>query len=300
VAPPLTPAWYKARKTGVGSSEAAEAVGRSQWRTPLDLYLVKTGAVPEFQGNTSTRIGQALEPLIRSLFEEQMQRRAWTGQPPMLRSKAHPYMLATCDSFLDGDEILECKWTRYGEAWGEQGTDAIPEEVILQAQQQMIVTGGRRVWVAVLVEAAFKVYFVDREGDLIEWMIGEERVFWNKVLDKEPPPVNPDHKAALGAVRALYGGQIEPVAVHLSAEGDKARERLNGIRETITALEREADGLKARLLGEIGSAEFGIGADGSGLKREFRKACEYTVKRDESVILKRVEKLPKRLLLKEN
>jgi putative phage-type endonuclease len=299
VAPPATPAWYKARRTGIGSSEAAEAVGRSVWRTPLDCYNRKIGLVAEFEGNVHTRIGNAVEPLIKLLFREQIQKELSDENPPMVRSVANPYMLATCDAFVGESDILECKWTSHGDAWGEQGTDQIPEEVILQAQQQMSVTGRKRVWIGVLVEAHFRIYVVEREGELIDYLVSEERTFWNRVLDRDPPSVDPDHKAALRAVNALYRGKIEPFAIELSPETDKLRQRLEGLREAETAIGKEISSCKASILSEMGSAEYAIGSDGSGLKRILVKASEYTVKRDETIMLKRA-KLPKQLILKDS
>jgi putative phage-type endonuclease len=307
VAAPLTPAWYKARRTGIGSSEAAEAVGRSLERTSLDLYNRKIGLVPEFDGNTDTRIGRAIEPVIKLIFREQLHKEFSDGNPPMVRSLANPFMMATCDSFVGDDEIFEAKWTsnrkfKYGwqpDPWGEQGTDQIPEEVILQAQQQMSVTGRKRVWVGVLVECNFRVYVVEREDELIDWLVSEERGFWDRVLDRDPPSVAPDHKAALRAVQALYRGKIEPFGIHLSPEVDKLRQRLEGLREAETAIGKEISACKTAILAEMGTAEYAIGSDGSGLKRCYVKASEYTVKRDEAIMLKRA-KLPKQLLLKDS
>jgi hypothetical protein len=264
----------------------------------LDLYLVKTGGVPEFQGNLHTRIGSAVEPLIKALFAEQMAKDISDPTPSMMRSTAKPFLLATCDAFLGPEESLECKWTSYGGAWGEQSTDAIPEETILQTQQQMYVTGRKRVWVAVLVEARFRVYIVDRENDLIDWMVGQEGVFWDRVLDRDPPAVDFEHRNALGAVQALYRGQIEPVAIRLSARGEQLRQRLIGLREAEAAIAKELDSIKAEILSEMGPAEFALGPDGGGLKREHRNGYEYQAKVPESVILKRVANLPKRMILK--
>ena len=46
-----TTEWRDARLRGIGSSEAAAAVGYSRWESPARLWAIKLGLVPERQGD---------------------------------------------------------------------------------------------------------------------------------------------------------------------------------------------------------------------------------------------------------
>jgi putative phage-type endonuclease len=304
IAEPGTADWYRLRQTGIGSSEAAAAVGKSQWATPLDVYLRKVGITPEFSGNIKTRCGKALEPVIKELFEEQTGKKI--DPVPMLRSVSDPWMLATADGFVGSDEGVECKNTAYerdpvtGDVlWGEPGTDDIPDEVMYQAQHQMFVSGRKLWWVPVLIEERdFRIYRVERCDDFIDWLRGAELELWNRVLEEIPPEVNPDHRAALRAVKALYAGKVDPVGVILSDAARKLQSRREGIKETIKDLAKEVDSIAVELLAEIGDAQFGVLGDGMAIKRIPIDGCEYTVKKEAHTQIRTV-KQPKTLVLRE-
>lgn len=44
--------WLEYRTLGVGGSEAAVIAGISRWKTPLQVWLEKTGAVPPSSAQT--------------------------------------------------------------------------------------------------------------------------------------------------------------------------------------------------------------------------------------------------------
>ena len=43
--------WLKTRQTGIGGSDVAAILGLSKWKTPLDIYLAKTGEVDQEQSH---------------------------------------------------------------------------------------------------------------------------------------------------------------------------------------------------------------------------------------------------------
>lgn len=91
-----TPEWLEARGHGVGASEAAAALGLSRWESKYSLWARKCGLVPPPEPSVAMRVGTALEPMIASLYADQV------GMPVrrvnrLLRSKAHPFLLASLD-----------------------------------------------------------------------------------------------------------------------------------------------------------------------------------------------------------
>jgi putative phage-type endonuclease len=60
--------WLEQRRHGIGGSDAAAALGLSPWKTPLSLYLEKTGDARPFRDNESMLWGRVLEPAIRAEY----------------------------------------------------------------------------------------------------------------------------------------------------------------------------------------------------------------------------------------
>ena len=54
-----TPEWHTFRKSGVGGSEVAAALGLSKWKTPYQLWLEKTTDIEPLDDNWNLQIGRA-------------------------------------------------------------------------------------------------------------------------------------------------------------------------------------------------------------------------------------------------
>lgn len=63
--------WLKARKRGIGGSDAAAALGMSPWKTQLELYLEKRGELMAPDIDSEAMLwGRVLEPVIRQQYAE--------------------------------------------------------------------------------------------------------------------------------------------------------------------------------------------------------------------------------------
>lgn len=60
--------WLELRRKSVGSSDIAVLCGFNQYRSPLDLWMEKTGRQPPFEGNDHTWLGHQMEKAIGGLF----------------------------------------------------------------------------------------------------------------------------------------------------------------------------------------------------------------------------------------
>src|SRR5258706_10338197 len=69
--PKLSAVQLEQRVRGVGSSEAAAALGLSQWKTAYDLWLEKRGEAEEKESSEEMAMGHLLEPVIAQLYEAQ-------------------------------------------------------------------------------------------------------------------------------------------------------------------------------------------------------------------------------------
>ena len=94
------PRWLEHRKSGIGASEAAGLIGASPWISQLELYALKTGAKPpkDLSGVEVVDWGHRLEPVIITAFRDRTGRFVDHGGL-LLRSKRHPWALATLDAW---------------------------------------------------------------------------------------------------------------------------------------------------------------------------------------------------------
>lgn len=185
-------AWLEERRTGIGGSDAAAAVGLSKWKTPLELYLDKRGELTTTE-NEPMHWGHLLEPVIR---QEYSNRTCRTVVVPsgIIRHPSVEFALMTPDGIADESRVLQVKTARTAEGWGEPGSAEIPQEYLIQVNHEMFVTGLPVADVAVLVGGSdFRIYEVPADAELQTMLIEQERQFWNRVVACLPPePINRD------------------------------------------------------------------------------------------------------------
>lgn len=192
--------WLAKRRLGIGSGDAAGVLGLSPWTTPLKIYLEKRGEIEGDEQTLPMEMGTLLEPVIIELFRRRTGQQVITGESIQnLVSARHTFMRANLDGLIDGDSkrIVEAKLVSSEEDWGMPGTDAVPVQYGAQAQHQMAVTGIDVVEFAVLFVRfgirELQTYTVERDDELIEMLTEREGVFWQRVLDGNPPdPTNPE------------------------------------------------------------------------------------------------------------
>jgi putative phage-type endonuclease len=203
-------AWLGVRKTGIGSSDAAAAVGLNPYKSQLELWMEKTqrdGPLPKVDPNDDQSPmfwGTMLEPIVAAHYTKRTGNRVRKVNA-VLQHPEHPWMLANLDREVTGAsdvQILECKTAGINGArlW----RDGVPEYVQLQVMHQLAVTGKQAADVAVLVcGQELRVYRIERDEVMIRQLIELESRFWEYVeKDIEPPADGSD--SADTALRALY------------------------------------------------------------------------------------------------
>ncbi|MBN3777322.1 endonuclease [Burkholderia sp. Ac-20345] len=209
--------WLAVRRTGIGGSDAAAAVGLNPYMSALELWLDKTGRAdglprPDPADTTSpTYFGTLLEPIVAAVYTQQTGNKVRKVNA-VLRHPTIPWMLANIDREVVGVpdvQILECKTA------GEHGTrlwrDGPPEYVQIQVQHQLAVTGKASAHVAVLLcGQALEVHRIDRDDALIGRLVELEARFWRFVESDTPPPADGSDSADR-ALRHLYPGYSETV-----------------------------------------------------------------------------------------
>jgi len=204
--------WLTIRKQGIGSSDAAAAVGLNPYQSQLELWMIKTGRdgnLPKVDPNDESSPmywGTILEPIVAVHYTKRTGHKVRRINAVLQHPEADKsWMLANIDySVVGSDEvqILECKTA--GEFGSRLWRDGVPEYIQCQVQHQMAVTGKAVVDVCVLIcGQEIRVYRIERDDELIARLIELERKFWHYVEhDIEPPADGSD--SAGQALRALY------------------------------------------------------------------------------------------------
>lgn len=209
--------WLAVRRTGIGGSDAAAAVGLNPYMSALELWLDKTGRAdglprPDPDDTTSpTYWGTLLEPIVAASYTKQTGNRVRRVNA-VLRHPSIPFMLANIDREIVGVpdvQILECKTA--GEFGARLWREGVPEYVQIQVQHQLAVTGKTVAHVAVLLcGQALEVHRIDRDDALIGRLVELEARFWRFVETDTPPPAD-GSESADRALRHLYPGNGETV-----------------------------------------------------------------------------------------
>lgn len=180
--------WLAVRKQGIGSSDAAAAVGLNPYKSQLELWLEKTGrdtSLPKLdpQDEESPAYwGNILEPIVATHYTRRSGHRVRRINAVL----QHPdpkltWMLANIDREVIGSsdvQILECKTAGINGArlWKE----GVPEYVQLQVMHQLAVTGKQAADVAVLLGGQhLEIHRIERDEPLISRLVDLERLFWD-------------------------------------------------------------------------------------------------------------------------
>lgn len=243
-----TQEWFKDRSKGVGASDAAAALGLSKWKTPQALWEEKRGAKTDPSAGWHFERGKALEPIIRQWYANTYQ--ASISLPTgILVHPQHHFMLLSPDGIVADGTLLEAKVSYDPAAWGEPGTDEVPQEYSLQVQHALAVTGLERAAVVVSIMGNIPVvYSVAADLALQNMIIEGERQFWQCVQDGTPPaPVTYEECVQ----RYRIAGAASPVEATpeiLAAFGELKITR--AAKKADEEREAELKGIIARFLGE--------------------------------------------------
>lgn len=257
-------AWLEARRTGIGGSDAAAILGHGnpRWTSRYKVWAQKRGLLPlEDEENERQEAGRRLEPVIVQWYRDVTGRIVETGAA-MIRSKAHPFMLATVDGMVarggaDKDVGgLECKNV---DAWYfKEWADGAPLQYQIQAQHYMAVTG--RAWwsFAVLFGGnKFRWYDFERNDAFVEKLIREEELFWGLVTEGVAPAVDPSE--ATQETLAVQYSKTDGAAIELPMpDSDDMLSKWNESVEWSASAERAVLLAENQIRRLMGHAERGV------------------------------------------
>ena len=249
--------WLELRRLGIGGSDASAILGLNPWKTPMDIWLEKTGeflddAAPE---NEKMYWGNMLEDIVA---RECM---AKTGlkvrrRNAILKHKQYLFMSANVDRLVVGESAgLECKTAGYYST--DDWAMGVPEYYIPQVQHYMAVTGYIAWYVAVLIGGQqFKYYKIARDDSFIRELIQVETAFWKLVEERTPPPID-GTRASTELIKKLYPEAQKGKEIDLPFEAFELIQQYERACEEEKRIQLIKDEATNRLKDMLGTAERG-------------------------------------------
>ncbi len=252
--------WLEYRKQGIGGSDASVVCGINRYKSPVELWMNKTGQLPDQEAGEAAYWGTQLEPFVRAEFTKRTGIEVRTVNQ-LLQSEEYPFMLANLDGICEVPDVGTCIFEAKTASAYKVGEweDTIPDEYMLQVQHYMAVTGYAGTYIAVLIGGnTFKWKFIERDEELISMLIELESAFWNHVQDCTPPPLDGSDASAKFLADRFHDSKprsqitLPNTAVTLLAQYDEACEQL----EIISERKQRAENLLKEMMGEneVGTA----------------------------------------------
>ena len=260
--------WLASRKVGIGGTDAAAILGLSPWKSPLDVWLNKTGRAPEQPIDPDREdllfLGNALEPAIASMYSRKTNREL-VQVKGIVHHKEFPCIIGTPDRLVVGERRgVELKSENlFVDNFGDPGTDEVPEYYAVQCLQYMAIEDFDA-WDLALLHggAKFAIYTLNRNREVEIEMIGLLREWWERhVVADVPPPID-GSESATRYLANEFRRNARPLELATAEEETLALE-LGRIRAQFAELEDYKKLLENRIRQAIG--------DRDGIRGSFGK-----------------------------
>jgi putative phage-type endonuclease len=276
--------WLEVRHRGIGSSDAAAAVGLNPYKSVLELWLEKTGQATaqseEDEDSSPTYWGTLLEPIVAAHYTRKTGRRVRRINA-VLAHPEHSWMLANIDREVVGAadvQILECKTAGLNGArlW----RDGVPEYVQLQVLHQLAVTGKAAADVAVLIcGQELRIHRIKRDEQMIAQLIQLEQEFWRRVTDRLAPPAD-GSDSAQRALQQLYPRDYgESLVLANDPYMESVFQELLDARAQLEQAETRTGELKQAIQQRMQNASEALFSNGSVTWRRTKESTRFDIDR---------------------
>jgi len=280
----ITPEQRQRRQKHLGSSDMPVIMGLYPYSTtPNDVYWSKVSPLPADDGEDYLTIGNYMEKvLIRFAADELGQEVLHEKEEDLYHVGANPLFAANLDGLLaDRSAAVECKYcnAEYAQGYGDEGSDQVPDHVLIQCQHQMYCAGLDRVYVAVAMAGyslSLRLFHVDRDPEIIQMIVDFGSEWWKEHVEAQVPPEE------VTPMYVLKAKQRVPFrAVDLDASLIALVDQFYALKAQGKDVETQAEHLKARIIDALGDAEIGHLPDGRMLTYQQYSRSGFDKKRFE-------------------
>jgi putative phage-type endonuclease len=279
----LTESQRLERRNHIGSSDVGCLFRLDPFKTVGQLWLEKTGRLEPEKEQSAHKRGHWVEPGLIDFAKD------YLGDPSIVRKVrvigSDPLFASNLDAAVITDDscgfrdrdfsdqptirtdtehilrfsaVIEAK-SASGYAvdiaqWGDEGTDQVPERVILQCQIQMFCAGCDVAYVPALDVSRrrfdYKMYRVSRSEKIIESIIEAGHDFWDRYVKTDTQP--DDFQVALAVLKRIRREpesevEVEDTLVNLWLEA----------KEQLAEADTRKENAERNLVATLGDAEAG-------------------------------------------
>ena len=244
----------------IGGSDIGAILGLSKFRTPLEVWMQKTGKEVRQLDSLPLRFGSFAEEFVASEYARATGFELLHDESIYIHP-THSFMSAHIDRFILGDgvgsppnRILECKTANpfaRGE-WGEPGTDQVPMSYLCQCIWYMAVTGIEQCDLAVLFgNSDYRIYEVARDLELEALVIEKALHFWNEYVLKDiAPPAQTE-----GDCQALFKKSDPSKTIEANPKTVELIRQLQSLSKRSGDVDSEITQIKQHIMNEMKEAE---------------------------------------------
>ena len=247
------------RSKYIGGSDIGAILGVSRYRSPLEVWMEKTGKETKKLDSLPLRFGSFAEEFVASEYARATGFELVHDESIYIHPE-HSFMSAHMDRFVleDGSSpptrILECKTANPFSSgdWGEVGSDEVPMSYLCQCIWYMAITNIDKVDLAVLFgNSDFRIYEIARDLELESAVLQKASLFWNDYVLKDlPPPAQSEADC-----QALFSKGNPAKSVEAITETLLLTKQLQMLNSEIDVREQEISTIKQNIMNQMGEAE---------------------------------------------
>ena len=250
--------WLTWRNKGLGGSDAAAVSGLSPWKSPIKVWMEKTGRSEQAPDSEMFRQGRDFEEYVGKRFEEASGMKV-RRRNAILQHPEHNWMLANIDRWVVGtNEGLEIKTTSAFNA-SEWDNGKIPLQYEIQCHHYMAVTGADAWWIACLIfNRAFTYKRIQRDESIISNLISIEEDFWRNNIIPDVMPAPDGSGDAEEAIKNLYPAEDVTSGSSITLSGtdwEDLTRRYYELDEMMDRMQKEQDSIKQAIMMEMKDSE---------------------------------------------
>jgi hypothetical protein len=247
------------RSKYIGGSDIGAILGLSRFRSPLEVWMEKTGKETKKLDSLPLRFGAFAESFVASEYARATSFELIHDESIYIHP-THHMMSAHVDRFvLEGStcaptRILECKTANpFSSAdWGEIGSDEVPMSYLCQCIWYMAITNINKIDLAVLFgNSDFRIYEIARDLELENTILQKASHFWNEYVLKDiAPPAQSEADC-----QTLFSKGDPTKSVEAKVQTLELTRRLQLLNSEINIREEEISSIKQNIMNQMREAE---------------------------------------------
>jgi len=246
----------------LGGSDIGAILGLSKYRSPLDVWLEKTGKVVNEVNNLPVRFGTFAEEFVASEYASTTGYQVAHQLEPITHPQ-HDYLQGHIDRFVFSKDsrpdklpthVLECKTANpfARSEWGEVGSDEVPMTYLAQCHWYLALTQLERCDLAVLFgNTDFRIYHIERDAALESTLLEAAVTFWQDHVLTDMPP---DAKT-IGDYQKLFDKEVPGKTVEATEQTYLLVNTAKEVNAVIDAKEQELEQIKKLLMEHMQEAQ---------------------------------------------